>query len=193
MDDARSDRAEEPVRDELVHLLERARQGDDSVLPRLREVLDNRPELWRHFGDLAFHARECWIKLIAGPDLTLKESIARKVDELGRELSGARPSAMERLLVDRILANWLQLEHAEVAASQSTTSSVAVAGFLTKRLDRAHHRFITSLGALATLRRLIPGAGEVATYVPAAAGALSPEDQSGRPRLRIAGTTHRPS
>jgi hypothetical protein len=194
MSDTPMDRAEDEATAQLRWVLERARQGDEAALPRLREILDTRPELWRHFGDLASHARGCWIDLIAGRDLALKESIARKVDELGRELSGTRPSAMEKLLVERVLANWLQLEHAEVAAAQSKTTSVPVASFVSKRLDRAHHRFLTSLGALATLRRLMPAADDVDPNAHAVAGpSPTAEDWSGRPRLRIAGATRPPS
>src|SRR4051794_16064316 len=136
MYDPPSEEVEEPIKDQLGRLLERARQGDEAVLPQLREFLDTRPELWRRYGDLALHARQAWIGLIAGTDLALRESIARRVDELGRELAGVRPSPMERLLVERIVANWLQLEHAEIAAAQSMSSSVAIAGFVSRRLDR---------------------------------------------------------
>jgi hypothetical protein len=96
--------------------------------------------------------------------------------------------------VERIPASWLQLEHAEIAAAQSKTSSVAVAGFVSRRLDRAHHRFLTSLGALAILRRLLPDAGDSggcpdgpAISVPPVMRPSISEDGAGRPRLRIAG------
>jgi hypothetical protein len=42
--------------EDLHGLLERARQGDLGVLPRLCAVLDGCPEIWNHFGDLARHA-----------------------------------------------------------------------------------------------------------------------------------------
>jgi hypothetical protein len=184
---------DEQVTARIRGLLERARRGNEAVLPQLREMLDTEPGLWRHFGDLAFHARRCWIDLIADADLALKESISRRVEELGRELSGVRPSAMEKLLVERILASWLQLEHAEIAAAQAKTPSVAVAGFVQKRLDRAHHRFLTSLGALATLRRLLPNTSEAGgsgdsrvPAIPAVPSSSTSDDRAERPRLRIA-------
>jgi hypothetical protein len=196
-DEPRDD--DEQVTTRIRGLLDRARQGDEAVLPQLREILDTEPGLWRHFGDLAFHARSCWIDLIADADLALKESIARRVEELGRELSGARPSAMEELLVERVLASWLQLEHAEIAAAQAKTPSVAVAGFVQKRLDRGHHRFLTSLGALATLRRLLPNAFEAgldrdepAPLIPPVTVSSVAGLRASRPGLRIAGSSAPP-
>src|SRR4051794_23214437 len=79
--DPQRDQAEQHATDQLGLMLERARQGDETVLPQLREFLDTKPELWRRYGDLALHARQAWIGLIAGTDLALRESIARRVDE----------------------------------------------------------------------------------------------------------------
>jgi hypothetical protein len=193
--DASPTRADDPRDEELATLLGRARGGDESALPALREYLDDRPELWRRHGDLAAHARRAWIGLIAGRDLALGESVARKVEELGNELAGPRPSPMERLLVERIQAAWLQLQHAELAAAQTGTSTLAVAAFHSRRLDRAHRRFLTALGALATLRRLEPDAGEAGGLDDLGGGAGTPEGVSilppgglTRPRLRIAGS-----
>jgi hypothetical protein len=146
-----------PVVDELNWILQRARQGDDSVLPQLKDLLEHRPELWNYYGDLAVHAQEAWLRLIAGADLALRESTARKVEELKRELAGPRPSAMERLLVDRVGLCWLQLHQAEVAAAQAMSqNSTQMSDFWLKRQDSANRRFLGSLGALATLRRLLP-------------------------------------
>ena len=147
---------EPPVLEELNQMLQRAKQGDEAVLPQLRQLLDSRPELWRHFGDLAMHAQEAWLRLIAGPDLVLREATARKAQELRDELGGAHPSAIERLLVDRTVLTWMQLNHAEVSASQAITGSIRMSDFWLKRQNAAHRRFIMSLAALTTVRRLFP-------------------------------------
>jgi hypothetical protein len=148
--------AEPAVLEQLNCLLQRARQGDEGVLPELRHLLDRKPEIWRHYGDLALHAVRSWTSLIAGEDLTLKESIARKVDELGREIGGTDPTPLERLLIDRIVVTWLQVQHAEVTACQSLKSSPQLGDFWLKRQNSAHRRLLTSVGALAMLRRLLP-------------------------------------
>src|SRR4051794_34636032 len=65
--------AEPAVLEQLNSLLQSARQGDEGVLAELRHLLDRKPEIWRHYGDLALHAVRSWTSLIAGEDLTLKE------------------------------------------------------------------------------------------------------------------------
>ncbi len=146
-----------PAAEDLNWLVQRARQGDETVLPQLREMLDTRPEIWEHFGNLAGHAREAWLRLISADDLALKESTARKVEDLMRELAGPEPTVVERLLAERAVLCWLQLNHADSLAAQALTKSPRVAEFWAKRQAGAHRRYLTSLAALVTLRRLLPG------------------------------------
>jgi hypothetical protein len=148
------------VVDRFSWLLEQARSGNKEVLHELRETLDGRPDLWRHFGDLGGHAQAAWLAVVAGEDFFLKEAICRKLDEIRRELGIAQASALERLLIDRIALNWLRTHHAEIAASRATTnsSSLRVLEFWVKRLGDAERRYLASIGSLATLRRLLPSA-----------------------------------
>jgi len=146
-----------PVLDDLNLLVQRAREGDESVLPELREFLDTRPELWQHYGDVAAHAREAWVRVIAGDDLALKESTGRKAEHLSRELAGSEPTVVERLLAERAVLCWLQLAHADFLAAQALQKTTKIADFWAKRQASAHRRYLTSLGALVTLRRLMPG------------------------------------
>jgi hypothetical protein len=188
--------AEPAVLEQLNSLLQRARQGDEGVLPELRHLLDRKPEIWRHYGDLALHAVRSWTSLIAGEDLTLRESIARKVDELGREIGGTEPTPLERLLIDRVVVTWLQLQHAEVAACQSLKSSPQLGDFWLKRQNSAHRRFLTSVGALVMLRRLLPttqhdghSGGEGPSLGLLKPGQSLPDQKQFRPQLRIAGVS----
>jgi len=146
-----------PVVEDLDWLVQQARQGDEEVLPRLRDMLDTRPELWQHFGNLAGHAREAWLRLISADDLALRESTARKAEDLSRELAGPEPTVVERLLAERAVLCWLQVHHADTLAAQSLSQSKQLGDFWAKRQAGAHKRYLTSLGALVTLRRLLPG------------------------------------
>ena len=148
---------EPPVVEDLNSLVKRAREGDETVLPQLREMLDTRPELWQHFGNLAVHAREAWLRVISADDLALKESTARKAEDLMRELAGPEPSVVERLLAERAVLCWMQLAHADALAAQSLSQSRHFGDFWAKRQAGAHRRYLTSLAALVTLRRLVPG------------------------------------
>ena len=148
---------EPPVVEDLNLLVQRARKGDETVLPQLRKMLDTQPELWQYFGNIAAHAKEAWLRVISGDDLALKESTARKAEDLMRELAGPEPSVVEKLLAERAVLCWMQLAHADALAAQSLSQSKHLGDFWAKRQAGAHRRFMTSLAALVTLRRLLPG------------------------------------
>jgi hypothetical protein len=136
-------------------MLQRARTGDDGVLPELRAFLDSRPDLWKHYGDLAIHAQQAWIEKIGGADLWVKECLHREVARLKHELVGTSPSPLEGLLADRIVACWLQVYHADLLAAQAMGSSLKLVDFLGKRQARTHRCLVSSIGALAMVRRLM--------------------------------------
>jgi hypothetical protein len=145
----------QPALDELHQLVARARAGDLEVLPQLRAVLAEHSEVWR-CGDVAIMARDSWITLIAGQDLAMKELLTRNAEALRAEVVGPDPSPLERLLADRIVACWLQVHHADAMVAQAGDVSLRQAAFAGKRQDAAHRRYLSSIGALATIRKLLP-------------------------------------
>ena len=75
-----------------------------------------------------------------------------------QELLAPDDSALERLLVDRVLACWLQIAHADVEQAHSLDPgrpNVRAGGPLQDRQDRAHARFVKAVKTLATVRRLL--------------------------------------
>src|SRR5262249_21809772 len=65
-------------------------------------------------------------------------------------------SALEGLLVDRIITCWLDLNLAELAmASNRGNRPASQLEHHEKRRDRAHQRFVSSILALARTRRLL--------------------------------------
>ncbi len=147
------DPADQAREDELRQIVEQASKGDTTVLPQLRQLLDEKPELWRQFGDLTKHAEEALIGLAAGESLVLRESVARKVAELKADLAPNTP--LERLLVERIAACWLAANHADTVFGQSRDIKEPREGQLRRRQDSANRRFLESLKLLATVRRLL--------------------------------------
>lgn len=152
----------EPIADldEIRELLGRAAGRDPEALPELRAVLDRRPELWRRLGDLAAHAELAWVGEIAGANPALAEVLTRKVAALKQELGGPTPSPLERLLVDRVAACWLQIHHADLAAARPVDATAEGRERLRKRQDAAERRHAGAIEALARVRRLLP-AGEM--------------------------------
>ena len=145
----------------LGTLLDRARRGDPDVMPELRRVLDAQPEIWQTCGDLASHARTAWIELAAGDNLVARESLTRQVAAQEAELAGPSPSPLERLLVERVVACWLQVHHADAMVAQMRDVTLKQAKFAQERQDRAHRRYLQAIGALAMLRKLLPSSTPV--------------------------------
>jgi hypothetical protein len=144
---------------ELLHsLVRRADGGDEEALVMVRQVFDSVPELWNAYGDLAERARQALVDLIAGDSLMTRESLGRTTADMTAELCGPDASALERLLVDRVVLCWLQAHEADLAYARALKR-----GESSKTLDDCHRRqdrsarlYIKSLQALAVVRRLVP-------------------------------------
>lgn len=139
---------------DLHSLLRRAELGDQTALADLKQALDNYPEISSRYGDLGIQAIEAWLKLIAGPNLLLYEATKRKLEEMRAELSGGSDAPLlERLLVEQILTCWIQARHVDAVIAQG--NSPMTSNQLNQRQTGAHHRFLKSVQALATLRKLL--------------------------------------
>ena len=105
-------------------LVDRAVLGDTTVLPELRRVLKAHPEMWQKLGDVADRARDSWLTLAAGKNLVFQDSMRLKAHELRAEIAGEKPSPLERLLVERVVATWLQVNYADAAYAQANKPGV---------------------------------------------------------------------
>ena len=139
----------------LEELVTRARQGDDAVVPQMREVLKH-SELWREVGDMARHAQDTWLKLIAGDDHLVKESIRKSLTEMRNQLEEPGASRLEKLLIERIVACWLQVQFAEINVATSANQPLPRRRFYQQQLDSANRQFLTSTKQLMALRHLLP-------------------------------------
>jgi hypothetical protein len=117
--------------------------------------LDANAEVWREIGDLGHQAERAWKHLIAGRDLLLAESLDRQLESMRVELGGADPSPLEMLLVQRILATWLMLHHADITATQMHGATPAQHVAAAKRQNLAQQRHLAAVRALATLRKYL--------------------------------------
>src|SRR6516162_11046018 len=141
----------------LAELVQRGQQGDLTALPLLREALEGDPSLWQEYGDLAAQAQEAWLQLLAGTDYLLAESVRLKLAALRQELSAEGASPLEKLLIERVIACWLQTcysdsVYAQARGPQSTTS---VRQELMKRQDSSQRRYLAAIKQLALVRKLL--------------------------------------
>jgi hypothetical protein len=149
----------------LAELVARAEIGDEAVLPRLREFLDLRPEIWESAGDVAQRARGAQIALYAGPNLLLRESVERKLAALKDELSVPNQSALERLIIERVMISWLQGATADRQLAQDDEVSAATANTRQKRVDQSNRRFLAASRQLATVRKLLTETAEISALM----------------------------
>jgi hypothetical protein len=159
---------------DLAQLLKRAEAGDRSVLPQLQRALDGNPDLWRGYGDLAAHAEASLAMLAAGQNLLLAESLKRKLAALKAELGGESPSALERLLIERVAATWLQVNYHDTLVAQAAGAGEARLRALQRQQDAAHRRHLAALKQLAVVRRLLRPAPSPLELLRAPVGETSP-------------------
>jgi hypothetical protein len=140
----------------LRDLIDRAQDGDEGALPLLRQVLDEVPRVAR-FIDLARNLEGSLIKNVSGDDMFAQEAIPRNLKAMKREIAGENPSPLERLLVERITVCWLELQYFQtIYAQHSGDLSIRQSDYHQRRIDKAHRRYLTSIKALAQIRRMGP-------------------------------------
>ena len=77
-----------------------------------------------------------------------------KVDALRAELAGQAPTALERLLAERIAVCWLHLHHLELVYAGKDSMSLELGAYYQRSLSAAQKRYLSAIKTLATVRRL---------------------------------------
>ena len=140
----------------LMDLIDRAQDGDDGALPLLRQVLDEAPRVARII-DLARNVERSIIKEMSGDDVFTQEAIPRNLKAMRKEIAGENPSPLERLLAERITVCWLELHYFEALYAQNMGDmTLAQDDYYQRRIDKAHRRYISSIKALAQIRKMGP-------------------------------------
>jgi len=91
---------------------------------------------------------------ITQEQVVFREALRAKMKALRVELAGSNPTPIERLLVERVVACWLQLAHADCMAAQARPASIAEGNYIQRRQDRAHRRYLSAIKMLAVVRKL---------------------------------------
>jgi hypothetical protein len=141
--------------EELRKFLKRAQSGDESTLPALRQMLQNPAIVDAYGGNLAQQAELSFIEAAGGKNLAFKEALSRKLELMRAELAGPNPTPLERLLVGRVVACWLQVQDADIRYAQGQKDCTFAQGeYHQRRMDRAHKRYLSALKTLALVRKL---------------------------------------
>ncbi len=135
-------------------LLKRAIAGDSTTVPLIRKLLENPEKIEQFGGNLAKYAQRSLVEAISGQDITLREAVNAKLAAMRKELLGDSPTAIEVLLVERVVACWLQVQDAEIRAAQAKDMTFKQADFHQRRMTATSKRYLAAIKALALVRKL---------------------------------------
>ena len=166
----------------LNELVQRAQGGDASVLPQLKAALDDHPEIWQSVGDLAAHTEAAFIRLAAGKDLLLAESLQRQFAAQRAELGGEAPSPTERIIVAQVVMAAAEVNYHSAMMAQCGDDDVR-AKVIEGRQDAAQRRHHNAVKMLTTIQNRRPPVRSTAKAAKRDGGPTPPEKPKG-----IAGT-----
>jgi hypothetical protein len=153
-DKTSTDSSEAKRRDQLRDLAKRAQRGDKKTLPALRELLKDPAVVDAWGGDLARQAQLMLVNKFAGKSLLFKEAVPRKLDALRKEMSGANPTPLERLLIERVVSCWLHLHQLEIAYTNSEEVTFELGSYYERCITSAQKRYLAAIKTLVLVRRL---------------------------------------
>jgi hypothetical protein len=143
----------------LKELVKKAEKGNKEGLPEISKILQENPNLaWQvmDYGKLAeWHFIE---RMTKEEDFGSKVLLRRQLGAMREEIAGENPSVLERLLAERVVATWLQIQLFEglYAAGMYQDMSEKQGSYLQKQIDRAHRNHLSAIRTLAQIRKLGP-------------------------------------
>lgn len=141
---------------DLFGNVRKANSGDKNAIAALRTELAgaNGSAIMGVCGDLAFQAEESLLVAILGEQEGAKTCVREKMKQMRKELGWDESSALERILIERIVATWLDLHFAELVCNQWQGGSIPEAKYKQHRIDRSHKRHLSAIKVLATVRKM---------------------------------------
>ena len=125
---------------------------------QIHEFLNQFPALAQKFGNLTGQAERAWLLKIFQVNRLFGEAALRHIEKMKTELAGPSPTAMETLLIDRIVVCYLGVQHGEIAAATGESKlGIHVLKFLVVQAESANRRFLAAMKSLAIVRRLTNG------------------------------------
>jgi hypothetical protein len=142
--------------DRLNELVEKAEKGNREVVPELRKILKANPELaWQvmNYSELAqWHFIQ---RMTRDEDFAKKEVLERQLAAMREEILGEYPSPLERLLAERVIITWLQIQLFEgIYGSSVFKMKTAQDNYFQKKLDQTHRRHLSAIRTLAQICKL---------------------------------------
>jgi hypothetical protein len=144
-----------PPRTEFDALVALAEEGDSDALRRLRLLLRTHPSIWEGVTDFPKQAEDSLINLIANDCPFLSESLRCRLARLRMDLTDIGDGPIERLLVERVVLSWLDLNFTQITVIESRERRTDNRTW-GQRVDRAQRRYLAAIKALARVRQKCP-------------------------------------
>jgi hypothetical protein len=106
-----------------------------------------------HDGELPAAVVKAFVMSLVGQDTELCEAVQRKAELLQNELLGDTATPVERLLVERVVSYWLQVQQAELQYAQLPADAYDDVEVCLRRLGAANRCFLAALRSLAQVRK----------------------------------------
>ena len=161
--------AEIELRDELETKIERlqtlskaAEGGDIEARQELRRAVARcSPEVIAEASDVARRAERMLVKTISAGEPLMQETLKARLDHMRGEIAGERPTPLERLLAERVVAGWLLVEVLEalIAGQYRVDRKESRVGpdYIIQQsriLESATRRYLAAVRELARVRKL---------------------------------------
>src|SRR5438309_1646009 len=115
------------------------------LVGELAAAVDERERCRRRTERAAFQADKA--------RLDAQDAQVNELNDLA-DLLGPDPCPLERLLVQRLVTCWLQVQDADLRFAQAKELPIPWGDYYQRRMDRAHRRYLSAVKTLAVVRRL---------------------------------------
>lgn len=149
----------DPSRPQITPLqatVDLVKRGHRELLPQLRQQLREQRQVWEYVGNLAAQSRRAWVELAGGKDDVLKESVALFADERVKQIAGEKPTPLEQLLAERIVAHELRALYLEALDAQNIhAEGTPIGEFRLKKQEIADRQLARAVNLMADVRAML--------------------------------------
>jgi len=131
---------------DIQQCIERAKNGDATALPFLKEHIEKNPQLVLQNVNLAKRAHYGWIKLLTRKDLYVQECLNNEIYHLQLQLiEQGNGTTVEKLIIDQVISTYLQIYYHERVNMERLSFCSEVPASETKALEATFNRHMRSL------------------------------------------------
>jgi hypothetical protein len=171
--------------EELRALSKAAEDGDKGARQELKRALrESSPEVIVRASDISRKAQHLLIETAAAGDPLIELALSGRMDMMRTEIAGENPTALESLLVERVVACWIMVELFEALMAPQlwprTPNRIpfAVLKHYLHWQELANRRYFCAIRELGRIRRLQSGLPNTQTNVQINLGGGTVKDPS---------------